>query len=69
MAPRGGHPGGAVSPGASTFVMVDSCRGLSTRASDEKGPGATLAAVRAGEGDGAEAMGCSGGRRPGSSYL
>lgn len=69
MAPRVDHPGGAVSPGAFTFVMVDSCRGLSKSASEEKGPGATLAAARAGEGNGTGAVGCSGGRRPGSSYL
>lgn len=49
--------------------MVGWCRGLSVRAGDEKGPGATLAALPAPEGDGAGTVGCGGGRRPGSSYL
>lgn len=69
IAPRAGNPGGGVRPGAFTFVMVGSRRGLSMRAGDEKGPGATLAAVPAREGDGAGTVGCGGGRRPGSSYL
>lgn len=49
--------------------MVGWCRGLSVRAGDEKGPGATLAALPAPEGDGAGTVGCGGVRRPGSSYL
>lgn len=69
LALRVGHPGGGASPGAFIFVRVDLCQGLSMHAGDEKGPGATLAAARAGEGDGAGTVGCDGRRRPGSSYL
>lgn len=68
MAPRVGNPGGGVSPGAFTRNGGLVSR-LSMRAGDEKGPGATLAVVPAGEGDGAGTVGYSGRPRPGSSYL
>lgn len=63
LAPRLGHPGGGVRWGACTLsVMGGSGRGLSVRAGDVKGPGATAAAgpARVGDGEG-RCRGCSGG--------
>lgn len=50
-------------------VTVGSGRGLSVRAGDGKGPGATLVAGPAGEGGGEGRWAAAGGQRPGSSYL
>lgn len=55
--------------GHALSVTVGSGRGLSMRAGDERGPGATLAAGPAGEGEGEGRWAAVGGQRPGSSYL
>lgn len=69
MAPKMGNPGTGVNPRAFTLYDGGPASRLSTLAGDEEEPGATWAAVPAGEGDGVGTVGCGGEQRPGSSYL